>query len=178
MSPFDYAIGLVSILIGLALTDVAASLHRLLRLGRSVRWDGRVVLSVILIIMTIVGMWFEIWMIRNVKAVLSFPFYFTLFLQFMLLYLLCAACLPDEVGDKCDLGKFYASNTTYLWSLFGLFQAGFFFGWIYFAVPQYTHHTRMLLDGALLVLPVAISILLILIRLRWVHYSALLILIA
>jgi hypothetical protein len=29
MSPFDYALGLVSILVGLALADVAASLHRL-----------------------------------------------------------------------------------------------------------------------------------------------------
>lgn len=104
MSPFDYALGLVSILVGLALADVAASLHRLLRQARLVRWDGRVVLCVVLVIITITGMWFEVWSIHSVKAVLSFPFYLSLFLEFMVLFLVCAACLPDEPEKSCDLG--------------------------------------------------------------------------
>src|SRR5919206_1943234 len=118
MSPFDYALGLVSILVGLALADIAASLHRLLRQARSVRWDGRVVLCAALVIITIVGMWFEVWAIRSVKAVLSFPFYLSLFIEFMVLFLISAACLPDEPEESRDLGAFYDGNTTYLWSLF------------------------------------------------------------
>ena len=74
MTPFDYALGLVSILVGLALADVAASLHRSLRKARLVRWDGRVVLCVAFVIITVLGMWFEVWSIRSVKAVLSFSF--------------------------------------------------------------------------------------------------------
>jgi hypothetical protein len=81
MSPFDYALGPVSILVGLALADVAASLHRLLRQARLVRWDVRVVLSVVLVIITITGMWFEVWSIRSVKAMLSYPFYLSLLLS-------------------------------------------------------------------------------------------------
>src|SRR5436853_5672206 len=145
MSPFDYALGLVSILVGLALADVAASLHRLLRQARLVRWDGRVVLCVVLVIITITGMWFEVWSIRSVKAVLSYPFYLSLFLEFMVLFLVCAACLPDEPEESYDLSAFYEANGTYLWLLFALFQASFFLHCIYFAGLHTSNYGRALL---------------------------------
>ena len=178
MSPFDYALGLVSILVGLALADVAASLHRLLRQARLVRWDGRVVLCVAFVITTIVGMWFEVWSIRSVKAMLSFPFYLSLFLEFMVLFLICAACLPDEPEESCDLGAFYDRNTTYLWLLFALFQASFFLHWIYFAGLHMTAHGRPLLFAAWVGFPLLVSVLLAIIRSRWFHYTALVALIA
>ena len=176
MSPFDYALGLVSILVGLALADVAASLHRLLRQARLVRWDGRVVLCVVLVIITITGMWFEVWSIHSVKAVLSFPFYLSLFLEFMVLFLVCAACLPDEPEESSDLGAFYERNRTYLWSLFALFQTSFFLHWIYFAGLR--THGRTLLFGAWVGFPLFVFVLLAMIRSRWFHYIALLALIA
>jgi len=178
MSPFDYALGLVSILVGLALADVAASLHRLLRQARLVRWDGRVVLCVVLVIITITGMWFEVWSIRSVKAVLSYPFYLSLFLEFMVLFLVCAACLPDEPEESSDLGAFYERNRTYLWSLFALFQTSFFLHWIYFAGLHLSNHWRTLLFGAWVGLPLLVFVLLAMIRSRWFHYIALLALIA
>ena len=178
MSPFDYALGLVSILVGLALADVAASLHRLLRQARLVRWDGRVVLCVVLVIITITGMWFEVWSIRSVKAVLSYPFYLSLFLEFMVLFLVCAACLPDEPEESCDLGAFYEKNRTYLWSLFTLFQTSFFLHWIYFARLQMSNHRPTLLSGAWVGFPLLVVVLLAMIRSRWFHYLALLALIA
>ncbi len=67
MTPFDYAVGLMSILVSLALADVAASLHKLLRRARSVRWDGRVLLSVVFVITLLTGEWFSMWTIRTVK---------------------------------------------------------------------------------------------------------------
>lgn len=175
MSPFDYALGLVSILVGLALADIAASLHRLLRKARSVRWDGRVVLCVAFVIITIVGMWFEVWSIRSVKAVLSFPFYLSFFIEFMVLFLISAACLPDEPEESRDLSSFYESNTTYLWSLFALFQASFFLHWIYFAGLRMGDRTPLV--GAWIGLPLLIVVLLAMIRSRWFHYVALLALI-
>ena len=178
MSPFDYGLGLVSILVGLALADVAASLHRLLRQPRSVRWDGRVLLCVAFVIITIVGMWFEVWSIRSVKAVLSFPFYLSLFLEFMILFLICAACLPDESKEGCDLGAFYERNRTYLWSLFALFQTSFFLHWIYFAGLHVSNQWKAFLFGAWVALPLLIFVLLAMIRSRWLHYIALLALIA
>ena len=178
MSPFDYALGLVSVLVGLALADVAASLHRLLRQARLVRWDGRVVLCVVLVIITITGMWFEVWSIRSVKAVLSYPFYLSLFLEFMVLFLVSAACLPDEPGESCDLGAFYERNGTYLWSLFALFQTSFFLHWIYFAGLRVSNHWQTLLLGTWVGVPLLVFVLLAMIRSRWFHYIALLALIA
>jgi len=177
MSPFDYALGLVSILVGLALADIAASLHRLLRRAPSVRWDGRVVLCVAFVVITIVGMWFEVWSIRSVQAIISFPFYLSLFIEFMVLFLISAACLPDEPEESLHLGRFYESNTTYLWSLFGLFQASFLLHWIYFAGLQMGNHWRTLLFGAWIGFPLLIAVLLAMIRSRWFHYLALLVLI-
>ena len=178
MSPFDYGLGLVTILVGLALTDIAASLHRLLRQARSVRWDSRVILCVGFVIITIVGMWFEVWLVRSVKAVLSFPFYLSLFLEFIVLFLICAACLPDEPEQSCDLGAFYERNRTYLWSLFALFQTSFFLHWIYFAGLHMSSNGRMLLLGAWVGFPILVFVLLAIIRSRWFHYVALLALIA
>jgi len=177
MTPFDYALGLVSILVGLALADVAASLHRLLRQGRMVTWDGRVILCVLLVIITITGMWFEVWSVRSVKAVLSYPFYLSLFLEFMVLFLVCAACLPDEPEESYDLSAFYERSRTYLWSLFALFQASFFLHWIYFAGIHMSNPGRALLFGAWVGLPLLVFLLLAGIRSRWFHYTALLVLI-
>ena len=177
MTPFDYALGLVSILVGLALADVAASLHRLLRQARLVRWDGCVILCVVLVIITITGMWFEVWSIRSVKAVLSYPFYLSFFVEFMVLFLVCAACLPDEGEESRDLGAFYDRNRTYLWSLFALFQASFLVHWIYFAGLNMSNRGRALLFGAWVAFPLLVLVLLALIRSRWFHYIALLALI-
>jgi hypothetical protein len=178
MSAFDYALGLVSILVGLALADVAASLHRLLRQGGLVKWDGRVVLCVVLVIITITGMWFEIWSIRSVRAVLSYPFYLSLFFEFMVLFLVCAACLPDEPEEGCDLGAFYEGNRTYLWLLFALFQTSFFLHWIYFARLHMSNRWPPLLSGAWVGLPLLVFVFLAMIRSRWFHYAAILALIA
>ena len=177
MSPFDYAVGLVSILVGLSLADVAASLHKLLRQGRSVRWDGRVLLSVAFVIITITGMWFAVWSIRNVKAVLSFPFYLSLFLEFMVLFLVCAACLPDEAVDSRDLAAFYENNRRYLWSLFALFQTSYFLHWIYFVGIRVTDRGELLIRGAAVLIPLVLFLLLANIRSRWFHYVALLLLV-
>jgi hypothetical protein len=175
MTSFDYALGLVSILVGLALADLAASLHRLLRL--TVRWDGRLALCVAFVTITVVGMWFEVWSIRTVKAVLSFPFYLSLFLEFMVLFLICAACLPDEEAEEYDLGAYYEKNRVYLWSLFALFETSFFLHWVYFAGLR-TNNEQMLLLGAFVIFPLVVSLLLATIRSRWFHYLALLLLIA
>jgi hypothetical protein len=178
MTPFDYALGLVSVLVGLALADVAASLHRLLRNARLVTWDGRVILSVVLVIVTITGMWFEVWSIRNVKAVLSYPFYLSLFLEFMVLFLVCTACLPDEAEEGCDLGRYYERSSAYLWLLFALFQTSFFLHWIYFAGLRMGAQGRTLFSGMWVGFPLVVFLLLVVLRSRWLHYIALLVLIA
>jgi len=184
MTPFDYAVGLITILVGLALADVCVSLHKLLRQGRAVRWDGRVILSVSLVITVITGMWFSVWQIRIVSAVLRYPFYLTLFLEFMVLFLVCAACLPDDPVENRDLGSFYDHNTRYVWSLFSLFQISFFCHWLYFrgvagaAHRSFGGHSSSLFVGAMVLAPLLAFVLLAFIRSRFFHYTALVALVA
>lgn len=173
MSPFDYAVGLVSIVVSLALADVASSLHPLVRQGRAVTWDGRVILSVAFVILLVVGMWFQVWFIRNIKEVLSFPSYLWVFLEFIVLFLVCAACLPDEVVAGRDLAAFYDGNRIYQWSLLALFQTSFVLHTIYFNRLIGMSSAQILRVGAAVCLPLAIFVLLAMVRSRWVHYIAL-----
>ena len=182
MTPFDYAVGLITILVGLALADVCVSLHKLLRQGPAVRWDGRVILLVAFVITVITGMWFSVWGIRAVSAVLWFPFYLTLFLEFMVLFLVCAACLPDNAAEHRDLGAFYEQNRRYVWSLFTLFQTSFFCHWLYFWNVA-THHRAFsgrhssVVVGATVLGPLLLFVLLAFIRSRRFHYTALVVLV-
>lgn len=122
---FEHAVELVTILLGLALADVAISLHKLLRGGRNVKWDARVILAVIYVLILVVSMWFSLWALHDPAVLRGFPFYLTFFAEFIILFLICAACLPDECGDECDLGAFYERNHRYFWTLVTLFYLSF-----------------------------------------------------
>jgi hypothetical protein len=128
---------MVSILMSLALGDMAMSFHKVMRRRRAVRWDGRVILAAALVILTIVRMWFEVWFIRGVGGVLDFPFYLTLFVEFLVLFLLAAAALPDETAEELSMDGFYEENRRYFWLLFALFQAMFIGHWIWFSGGRY-----------------------------------------
>lgn len=132
MNGFEYALGLFSVLVGLALADVAMSAHKLVRHVNTVRWDARVVLSSLLVVVVIVRMWFAFWTIRGVGAVLNFPFYLSLFIELMVLFLLASSCLPDEPGADCDLATFYEGNQRSLWTVFAAFELSFLLHWFYF----------------------------------------------
>lgn len=172
MNPFEYALGLISILMSLALADIAMSFHRVMRHCRTVSWDGRVILTAALVILTIVRMWFAVWSIREVEMVLVFPFYLSLFIEFMILFLLAAACLPDEAARDCRLATFYDENQRYFWLVFAAFQASYFGHWLYFgggvvSVGGWTglaHWLRVLL-------PLGLYLALAFVRSRMLHHA-------
>jgi hypothetical protein len=163
---FEYALILLSVLVGLGLSDVAASLHKLLGLGRSVRWDGRVIISTALVVETTVRMWFDVWTIRNVSFVLTFGFYLSLVIEFMLLFLLASACLPDEPSGNCDLGPFYDANSRRFWLLFTLFLTSYFGHWLLF-----TEFRAPPIEWFITLSPLALAIVLAAFRFRPLHYA-------
>lgn len=167
MTSFEYALGLFSVLMALALGDIAINVHKLIRHCRSIRWDGRVVLSTLLVVVVIVRMWFALWAIRGDGMVLVFPFYLSMFLELMVLFLLGASCLPDEPLTDCDLGDFYESNQRSLWTIFSVFQLSFFLHWLYFGGFQ---------QGAwgwvAVLTPLSVYLILAFVRVRWFHLAA------
>ena len=95
---FEFALGLFSVLIGLSIADVATSLHRLIRKHDLVRWDPLALLAALFALLMAIGMWFDLWGIRNATSVRHFFLYLALVASFFVLFLLAAASLPDEVS--------------------------------------------------------------------------------
>ena len=130
MRPFEYALVLISILMGLALADIVVSFHRLIRSREIVKWDGRVLIATSLVMLEIIRMWFAQWTGRDLATALTFGIYLGEFVQILLLVLLAFSSLPDSVSERCDLGDFYDANRRYFWSVFAAYQASYFVLWL------------------------------------------------
>jgi len=153
--------------LSLALGDVALSFHKIMRNRRSVRWDGRVIVATILVLLTIMRMWFEIWNVRYVGSILSFPFYVSLFAEFMLLFLIAAASLPDEHAAELPMADFYEENRGYFWTLFAIFQGMFAGNWIYFSGGKYELEESVAVLGPLIIYGALAFV-----RRKWLDYAA------
>jgi hypothetical protein len=129
---FEYALGLYSVLIGLAVADIAASFNRLARRKEPVVWDPLALLAACYALWLAVGMWFDLWGVRNVSEARHFFFYLAMVANLFVLFLIAAASLPDDPVEDCDLRTYYASNRRYFWLLVALFQAGYIVFGLYF----------------------------------------------
>jgi hypothetical protein len=172
MTPFEYALGLISILMSLALADIVMSFHRLMRHARTVRWDGRILLAAVLVIVEIIRIWFAQWTLRDLEAALGFPIYVALFVHILLLVLTAVACLPDEVNDGCDLSEFYDRNRRYFWSVFAASQLAYFLLWLVFGGSQSSVSGPVgLIDWVRILAPLAAFLLLAFVRRPLLDYG-------
>jgi hypothetical protein len=177
---FEFALGLFTVLIGLAIADVATSLHRLIRHHYAVRWDPLALLASLFSLLLSIGMWFDLWGIRHATSVRYFFLYLVLVAAFFILFLIAASSLPDEVTGTVDLREFYERNRRYFWRLVLAFEV------LYVALGL--HFISGLLaglsTGERLVIavqwsvPLIVPALLLYVRARGIHYAGLLILFA
>ena len=107
---FEYATGLFAVLIGLAVVDIATSAHRLLRSKALVRWDPLALMGTLYALCLVVAMWFDLWGVRRLGDTRNFFFYRSLIGEFLILFLLAAANLPDAPDEDMDLREYYAGN--------------------------------------------------------------------
>ncbi len=133
MRAFEYALGLFSVLIGLAIADVATSFHRLVRSRSAVIWDPLTLLAALYALLIAIGMWFDLWGVRNVAAARHFFFYLIMVALLFIVFLIAAASLPDDSESGRDLRTFYSRNRRYFWMLITLFQVAYVLMGIYFA---------------------------------------------
>jgi hypothetical protein len=122
MSPFEYLLALVSILIGLAVADLSMSLHRLLRARQRVRWDWLPLAAALLVMLLILEFWWVFYSLGTSPTFTRYGPFLVLAASLVSMFLLASAALPDEVPARgLDLGSYYHDNARYLWSLFALF---------------------------------------------------------
>lgn len=117
MSAFEYTSVMASIIVGLALVDILISLNRLIRAGGSVRWHWAAPVTAALITMTIIQIWWSIYEPQDTPMTIGQ--FLPLLVELVLLFLLAASALPDEIpAGGIDLRLYYDRNSPYLWSLF------------------------------------------------------------
>lgn len=126
MNPYTFLVPLVSVFVGLAVTDVAKSLHVLLRARDRVRWDWLPLAAALAPVLSAWGLWWRLFSSADATAFLTLGGFLPLAAQLVVLYLLNAASLPDEVpASGLDLRAFYHANARYFWTLYAVFVAAF-----------------------------------------------------
>lgn len=171
MSAFEYTSVLASIIVGLALVDVLVSLNRLIRAGPRVQWHWAAPAASALVFLTVIQIWWSLY--QPGEAPLTIGAFLPVLVELILLFVLAAAALPDEVpAEGVDLRRYYDRNGRYFWSLFA---AALAWPLALAAVEAARHPDRLaeLLDGRLVDLVVLLVFgSLILVRRLWWHAIA------
>ena len=115
MNAFEYITVLVAIVIGLAIADIATSLHRLLRAGRRVSWDWLAPLAALLVLLELFNLWWKWHGFTGTTLGEVVPYFGVL----LLLFLTASAALPDEVpAEGLDLRVYFHETHRYFWSVY------------------------------------------------------------
>src|SRR4051812_6386954 len=118
MSVIEYISVFVSIVLGLAVAELASSFHKLMRARRRVQWDWMSLALAMAMLLEVLQFW---WLAHDwyaQSAGLRLIEFLPNLILLLLIYLMAAAVLPDEVPEHgLDLRLFYAESAPYFWSL-------------------------------------------------------------
>ena len=107
MSLFEFTFALGAVILGLALTHVAATVHKLLLAGRRVQWAPEPVLLTIIVLFVIIWVWLGSWSNRSLASV-TFGHTLLEVAKLMTLYIAAASCLPEPAdSEPLNLGEYY-----------------------------------------------------------------------
>jgi|WetSurMetagenome_2_1015567.scaffolds.fasta_scaffold231107_2 hypothetical protein len=121
MSAFEYLLLFAAIILGLAVSDLAISLHKLMAARGRVRWDWLAPMAAIVAFLKIVTQWWTWFAAEGIAKALTFEMYLVVLVESVLLFLLAAAALPDDVPEKgIDLRAFFNGTRRRFWLLFAL----------------------------------------------------------
>ena len=168
MSLAEHAIILVSIIVGLGLTDLLGNFSRLVRHRARVRWDGLPLAWALFALLLVVNYWWGLYLgSAGVTSVTTAAAFLAAILLPTLLYLICTSALPEEVpAQGLDLGESYLAGCRFF---LGLVVA-------YFVVVSVQ---GIMLDGGwtwsavqvLRLLSLAAMSVLLFSRRRWLHWT-------
>ncbi|NOX87753.1 MAG: hypothetical protein GXO77_01920 [Calditrichaeota bacterium] len=123
MSHYEITITLITIVYGLMLTDLFASIHRLIRSRSLVKWHWLPLLASWYVLLVILKNWWGVSFSQNAQHWNIFIIFLAYGHLLVLLYLTVSSVLPDSVPTEgIDLKQYYFSNHRYFW---GLMSAAF-----------------------------------------------------
>ncbi|HET7204167.1 MAG TPA: hypothetical protein VFI92_12450 [Steroidobacteraceae bacterium] len=111
----EHSITLVSVIVGLGLTELLANLNRLIRARRDVRWHALPLIWAAVCLILVVNLWWGIYLGAIGIATPSNAGVFLLYLGVpVLLYLVCSAALPEfRPPGTLDLRAAYFEGSRY-----------------------------------------------------------------
>jgi hypothetical protein len=119
LGPFEYLLMFTAVILGLAVCDLAVSVHRLVAAGERVRWDWLAPLATLVAFLKIATQWWTFFNAGPLAKGLTFEMFLGVLVAAVLLFLLAADALPDEVRDgPIDLRAHYESVQRRFWLLF------------------------------------------------------------
>lgn len=119
MTAGDYVAAFASIIVALAVTDLAHSMHRLLRARSRIRWDWLPLATALLIVFATLQFWWAFFDVWRSGSQFTLGGFLPTFTSLLLLFFSASAALPDEVPKEgLDLKSYYLENRTYFWTLF------------------------------------------------------------
>jgi len=120
MKPFEYLLLFDVVILGLAVSELALNLNRLLKAKSAVRWDVLAPLAAFVVFLKIVTQWWVLFQAEAVAKALTFEMYLLVLIEAVLLFLLAAVTLPGEVPEQgISLRDSYESIRQRFWLLFG-----------------------------------------------------------
>ena len=117
----EFILAFASIIIGLGLSDLLLSFHRLLGAARRVKWDWLTLAFAALMILFSVALWWMSWEWYHHVTRTDLAAFLPRLLFLCLSFLLMAAALPDEVpANSIDLREFYWKSQVHRWSMMSI----------------------------------------------------------
>jgi hypothetical protein len=171
MSLFEFTFGLSAVILGLALTHLASSFHRLAVAGRRVRWAPEPILLSGIIFLVIVSVWLYQWPDRAMSET-TIGLMLIQVCKLLLPYLAAAFVLPEHIPESGPIDLYAHYDRTRIFT-FGALIVGLLLFWVHGLVRQsMAAETPPSLLEALNRGPwvfVGIYILLIFVRIRWLN---------
>jgi hypothetical protein len=119
MRPFEYLLLFAVVILGLAVSELAINLNRLLKAKSLVRWDVLASLAALVAFLKIVTQWWVWFQAEAVANALTFEMYLLVLIEAVLLFLLAGVTLPGEVPEQgISLRESYESIRQRFWLLF------------------------------------------------------------
>lgn len=110
---------LITIICGLMLTDLFASMHRLIRHRNRVRWHWLPLMAAWYVLIVILKNWWSLVFFQNEQTAANGWYFFYYAHLLFLFYLVVSAVLPDDIpAEGIDLRQFYIENRHHFWGLF------------------------------------------------------------
>lgn len=118
MAPFEYLLLFASVVLGLALAELAVGVNRLLRDWDRVKWDWLAPMAAALAFLKIVTQWWLWHSVEQFAAGLTFEMFLTVLIGTMLVFLIAATPLPEVKEDGVDLRAHWDKVGKRYWALF------------------------------------------------------------